>query len=696
MNRIEKLRTIALNYKENRNEFFYKFYKHFDENAASPEPRRYREAFYHAFSTLSPDITDGELIVGKYPDTLTSDEKSEWEEKYIHIARKYREKINNGQDSHMAVDYELILSVGLNGIIEKIDGYMATCDEASQEFYKTCKKCLQAVIKHSENYADHAESLAKATTDSVRKRELEKIAEICRRVPANPAQSFYEAVQSVHFVTYCLSLNPYREHTQQFQLGHPDRYLLPYYQKDIESGVITKDFAQLLLNLLGIQINMRVISGLSSGYMVGGRDSRGALVENELTEMLMQVIDDVHLVFPAVGLCHSKGMDDKYLEKACEILLKGHSHPAIFNDDIITAGLISYGVPENEAHSYIHSTCVEITPVAASNVWVASPYTNMAQLLLDVMDMEYPSFDALLCRLFESLDSSIKKNFEEQNEFRKLHRDHSQNPLLSCFVNDCLEKGTDIEKGGARYNWITPSFVGIANLVDSLFAIKKLVFENKEFTVLELKKICDTNFDSKEALRQRIINTIPKYGNDMDEIDELFGVITRHIAAECEKYNGIFQNGKLIPSAFCWIQHEAMGTKTGATPDGRCAGFPLGDGSGPCQGREMNGPTASILSSTKWSHKEFIGGIAVNMKFSKSSLGTDSPETLKALVKTYLDRGGFEIQINVVDRETLEKAVAHPEEYRDLVVRIGGYSDYFTRLSPAMQQEVIQRTGHEL
>ena len=191
-----------------------------------------------------------------------------------------------------------------------------------------------------------------------------------------------------------------------------------------------------------------------------------------------------------------------------------------------------------------------------------------------------------------------------------------------------------------------------------------------------------------------ILNHIPKYGNDMDEVDSLFSVFTEFIVAECKKYSGLHSNGNLIPSVFCWVMHERFGRETGATADGRLAGFPLGDGSGPCQGREKSGPTASILSSTKWNHTPFIGGVAVNLKFAKSSLGANSAQTVKALVKTYLERGGFETQINVVDNETLKKAQADPEQYRDLVVRIGGYSDYFVKLSPQMQAELILRTAH--
>lgn len=696
MSRIEKLRMNALCHSHINDEFFYKFYKRYIENKNGSDYLRYADAFYYAFSQLTPNISDGELVIGEIKNALTESEKKEWENIYKEIAKERCRGAGGGQDSHMAIDYELLLSCGLKGIVARIEKYEKSCSHEQGAFYSAAKTCLLAVIQHSENYSALAVQLAKEECDEQRKKELLRIAEICKRVPAEPAQSFYEAVQSIHFVTYCLSLNPFRYCYQQFQLGHPDRYLYPYYKNDIQKGIITKEAAQELLDCLGIQINMRVPSGLSCGYMVGGRDEKGDIVANKLTEMLMQVVDDIKLVYPSVGLCYTKDTPESFLQKACKILSHGRSHPAIFNDDVITQGLIDYGVPEKEAHSYIHSTCVEITPVASSNVWVASPYTNMAQLLLDTMTREYDSFEEHISVLFENLDRSIKNNFLEQNELRRYRANHSMNPLLSCFVNDCLSLGTDIERGGARYNWIMPSFVGMANLVDSIYVLKKIVYENREYTICELKEILDHNFEGNEALRQRLLYDLPKYGNDMDEIDQYFGMFTSHIVSECKKYMGEFTSGKLIPSVFCWVMHERFGRKTGATPDGRLAGFPLGDGSGPCQGREMNGPTASILSSTKWEHHELIGGVAVNMKFAKSTLGKDSLNVMQSLIKAYMLRGGFEIQINVIDKEMLENARQKPEEYRDLVVRIGGYSDYFTRLSPEMQQEVILRTEHHI
>ena len=696
MKRIESLRAAALTHKACTDEFFYRFYREYGEYEENADISRYAHALSSALENLTPWISDGELVVGKIGNFLTESQQAEWVETYSPIARYACRMAGGGQDSHMSIDYELLLSEGIFGILRRIEAYLSTCKEDKKAFYLGCRECLLAVISHSEAYAREARRLANKTSDPKRKAELAEIARICKKVPAFPAESFHEAIQSAHFVTYVLSLNPFRGGYQQFQLGRPDRYLYPFYIKDVQRGAITREHAQLLLDCLGIQINMRVPNGLSSGYMVGGKNREGSTVANELTEMCMQVVSDIRLVYPSVGLCYTADMPEKYLKQACAILAEGRSHPAIFNDDIISRGLQAYGVPKEDSHDYIHSTCVEITPIASSNVWVASPYTNMAQILLDTMTREYADFDEHLQEILHRLDIIIEKNFEEQKRLRIYRSKHSVNPLLSCFVKDCLSRGLDIEQGGAQYNWVMPSFVGMANLVDSLYALKTIIYEQKEMSVSEFKHILDSNFEDCEPLRLRLLNTLPKYGNDLDEIDRYFGIFTDHIVSECKKYQGFLCNANLVPSVFCWVMHEYFGRKTGATPDGRKKGFPLGDGSGPCQGRELCGPTASILSSTKWKHNELIGGVAVNIKFSKNMLGDQLTEVLHSLIRVYMQRGGFELQINVTDRETLEKARKNPENYRDLVVRIGGYSDYFTRLSHEMQEEVILRTEHHV
>ena len=696
-NRIEKLRISALPKEISYIEFFYHFYKKMIETGRQKTyEERYADAICESFKKTSVLIEESELIVGRVnAQALTEEIRNRWEE----MSKFYKACPSPfGMESHMSVDYDMLLKKGINGIIEEIDGYEKgldlTCEDGIKKhlFYVSCKRCLEGVVEFSERYAKEAEKQAESVKDNARKAELLNIAKICRRVPANPAESFYEAVQSVHFLTFCLSNKPLMPSNYQYQLGRPDRYLLKYYENDIKSGKITKSFAQTLLDCLGIQINHRVPNGLSSGYMVGGLDKNGDVVSNELTRMLMSVIHHVNLVYPSVGLCCCQKTPDEDISFSCEILAHGHSHPAFFNDDVISNGLIYYGVPKEDSREYIHSTCVEITPIAASNVWVASPYTNLLQKLLDVLDKEYISFDELLKAYHAHLSKSIQESYINQLKSRHERSQYSIDPLLSCFVKDCLKNGRDIEQGGARYNWIMPSFVGLSNAADSLFVINELIFVQKSMTFSKLKKMLENDFKGYEKERSAISKTIEKYGNDNDEADAYVKDLTQWLSVECEQYQK--NDLKFIPSLFCWIMHDYFGNETGASPDGRQSGFPLGDGSGPAQGREHNGPTAAVLSSTKWSHEKFIGGVAVNMKFSKKLFGENSISALTAIIKTYLKRGGFEAQINVVDRETLLSAQKNPAQYSDLVVRIGGYSDYFTKLSPTMQAEVLQRTEY--
>ncbi len=693
MERIEGLREKALKGVISYEKFYYEFYKELLSLGGELTPKNYGIAYKKAFEVISPVIDEGELIVGKPEFSVEGIEG--WQALRSELIDRDILALV-GQDSHMVVDFELLLGKGISGLIGDINAKLAAeTDPEKAEYYNCCISCLEAVADFSDKYSEKAAFLAALETDTVKKAELETVAAICKKVPRGPAETFHEALQAISFLALCLSHDPCRCCSQQFMMGRLDRYLYDYYKNDLESGVLTKEKAQLLLDCFCLQINNRVPNGLSCGYMVGGKTKEGVTVANDLTEMAIQAIDDVKLVYPAVGFCYTDDMPEKYIDKACEVLSHGRSHPAIFNDAVITRGLEEYGVPHSEAVRYSHSTCVEITPEASSNIWVASPYTNLPQLLLDVLKTEPDSYEKLTETFFDELAKKIEDNFIAENENRKRRQKKTIMPLLSCFVNDCLEKGLDINNGGARYNWIMPSFIGMANLVDSFYVLREMIYKEKAMSIGEFNKILENNFEGMEYLRIKCLNGYAKYGNDVDDVDVLFTEISDHIKAECKKHTPLFDS-KLIPSVFCWIMHDIYGRVTGATPDGRKANFPLGDGSGPCQGRELKGPTASVLSSTKWSHKEFIGGVAVNMKFSKKTFTENSFATMKNIIKTFMERGGFEMQINVLDRETLLKARENPEEYRDLVVRIGGYSDYYVKLSETMQKEVLLRTEHEI
>ncbi len=657
----------------------------------------YRRGYAKGFELkhATPVIYPRELIVGKpcYR-ALSVEEKSD----YDMLRAKAVPALSpiGGQASHMAIDYDKLLRLGISGVTAEIDAFRSVLDISDPEniekdnFYLGCLAALDGLAVYAQHYKEYALTLADSEDEPIRKTELEVIAETLEVVPLYPAKSFRQALQCIHFVTFCLE--------GLYQFGRPDRYLIDYYRNDIKNGTITRDDALELITCTCILFNDYISRGLAVGLMVGGRGPDGKDVTNELTYLFLESIAHTRMIYPGLCLCCNSDTPDELLELACRLLGEGYSHPAIFNDDVIIKGLMYYGLPYEHACEYIHSTCVEITPCRRSAIWVASPYHNLTQFLLDVISN--PEIDRI-CGSYSKLEDLYKERLKKavcsevitQNRLQLERRLHGGDPLVSCFVDDCLKRGRDIDNGGALYNWIMPSFVGMSNLADSLMTIKKLVFEKGEMSLSDIYNIIKINYDGNEPLRRRILNRIDKYGNDIEEPDDIVCSITEWITSEISKYK-TYRGDKFIPSLFCWVMHEALGRGTIATPDGRPAGFPFGDGSGPAQGREKNGPTASVLSSTKWEHYPFIGGIAVNLKFAKSVFNDESLPKLITLIKTYLNRGGFEIQINVVDREVLVDAQAHPEKYSDLVVRIGGYSDYFIHIGKSMQDEVILRTEH--
>ncbi|MCL2058566.1 MAG: hypothetical protein FWH01_05855 [Oscillospiraceae bacterium] len=699
--RIEKLRLVPQSCSYDYSELKYHFFKSLkDRNRDKAYALRVGEAIYDIFDNTAPYIGSDELIVGRMAGReFTKDEQEEYkllEEYAIQVTPAMR-----GQASHMTIDYDLLLNKGIEGIVadiakkrERLDLTLPG-DIEKDNFYMACIRSLEGVMRFAERYAEEACAQAKSCGCEKRRQELLLIAKNLRKAPRYPASSFYEAIQAAHFITFCISARPFVPGSHLYQLGRPDRYLWQFYKHDVENGIITPYFAQTLIDCYAILLETRIPSGLASGYMVGGREKDGRVVSNDLTRMGMEAVRHVRLIYPGVGLCWCRDTPEEDLRLACEILGEGHSHPAIFNDDVISKGLEFHGLPKDESHDYIHSTCVEITPIASSNVWVASPYMNLVQKLLEVMEKDYPSLEMLLDAYFAHVESGIVENLINETRLRADRARYMMDPLLSCFVNDCLEKGVDIEQGGARYNWIMPSFVGLSNVADALCVLEKLVYGSGELPMDTLRAALKNDYDGYEIVRQRILNAVPKYGNDNDEADKYVISLTQWLTDIMSKYQKRKEN-YLVPSLFCWIMHDQFGQKTGASPDGRKAGFPLGDGSGPAQGRELRGPTAAVLSSTKWDHHKFIGGVAVNMKFSKKMFNEASVEKLIAIIKTYLDRGGFELQVNVVDRETLLKAKENPDAYRDVIVRVGGYSDYFVKLSPTMQEEVLARTEYQI
>ena len=604
-------------------------------------------------------------------------------------------KVPGGQAGHCELYLGNLFAVGIDGVRRRLAKLQ---QQSSGEKAETYQSFLYALDGFSA-FIDQAAAVARASQAQAppwRRAELRETADSCARIAHGPPATFRDAIQLVWLADVAVAIG---DHAGLVVPGHLDRTLRPFYERDVAAGRITRQEALRLIECLYVLINEYIPDGLAMSVMVGGRDPQGSDVTNDLSYLCLEAIRRTALIYPTVGVCWHKGTPPELTRLAVDLMAHGYKTPAFFGDATIQRGLGALGCPPEDRCNYINSTCVEITPVGASNVWVASPYFNTCGYLLEEIAAQAEaappaaSFSQFVEAYHRRLARHIALAVEVENQNRRDRRQFGGKPLQSVLVRDCIERGCDIDNGGARYNWVECSFVGLANLADSFYVIDREVFDHRTLTFRQLKALLDANFAGHEDVRQRFLNAYPKYGHECPAVDGLIRETVDFLVAECARHKMLPDSSPFVPGCFTWVMHESLGRATGATPDGRRAGFPFADGGGPAQGREVKGPTAAILSTTSWDHSPMIGGLACNMKFNTSLF--DSPgsaDALRGLIETYLARGGFEIQINVVNTETLRKARAHPEAYRDLIVRIGGYCDYFTRLTPEMQDELILRT----
>lgn len=602
-----------------------------------------------------------------------------------------------GDSGHFHPDWQKVLAVGPAGLLAEVAERAAgeTLSEEQRHFYAACRLVLEGFLDFLERIAAACDELA--ASDGGEARRWQELAALNRRLQAAPPATLHEALQLLFAMQIALWFG---EDHGLASPGRLDQTLRPFYEADRAAGRTTPREAFELLCCLYIHQNRILWPGSAVAVMVGGRDAQGRDVTNELTYLALAARQATHLVYPTVGLAWHEGTPDELMAYVTAMLATGGGDPALFNDEVIFLGLRDHGVTAEDAHNYMNSTCVEIKVCGASHMWVTAPYFNLPQGLLNVLDrlaageVESPTHLAGLTRLVEEeLAGTISRAAADLDRCWWERGRSGCFPLASCVISDCLARGVDFDRGGARYNWVENSFVGLANLVDSLAAIQQLVFERGELSLAELHAVLQCNYEGREDLRHRIANTLPHYGNDDDVADGLARQWAEFLIATTEAQQvGLH---RYVPGFFCWIVHEQMGSRTGATPDGRLAGWPLADGAGGAQGRERRGPTAAVLSSTKWSHRPVLGGLVHNIKFTRRMLADEEGRAAaRGVLETYLRRGGFEIQVNVVSRETLREAQAHPEHYQDLLVRVAGYSDYFVHLNRNMQEEVIARTEH--
>ncbi len=672
---------------------------------------------------------------------------------------------------HVTVKYWEVLEIGYEGIMAKAQAELDKCNVGDGDYAERSRfleaviLSCQAVMDYAARYARLALEMAEKCTDPQRKAELLVIASNCSKVPAKGATNFWEACQSFWFVQQLLQME---SSGHSISPGRFDQYMYPYYKKDIESGVITRVAAQELLDCIWVKLNdlnkCRDVASAEgfAGYslfqnlIVGGQNKEGEDVTNDLSFMCIEASMHVHLPAPSLSIRVWNGSPHDLLIKAAELTRTGIGLPAYYNDEVIIPALQNRGLSLADAREYNIIGCVEPQKAGKTEGWHDAAFFNMCRPLelvfangMDQGEMVgIPTGDVTQMKTFDQFYDAYKKQMEycisllvnADNAIDVAHAKRCPLPFLSSMIDDCIKRGKTVQEGGAVYNFTGPQGFGIANMADSLYAIRQLVYEEKKFTMEELKEALAWNYgkgldeqsvkeittgilremtesgakvdaETTAAVLKSVMNAqmspekmaryeeihdmiaeVPKFGNDIPEVD----AFARDVAYTYTKPLQYFSNprgGQYQAGLYPVSANVPLGGQTGATPDGRYAHTPVADGVSPSAGKDVNGPTAAASSVAKLDHFIVSNGTLFNQKFHPSALsGREGLEKFVALIRSYFDQKGMHMQFNVVSRETLLDAQAHPENYKHLVVRVAGYSALFTTLSKSLQDDIIRRT----
>ena len=646
-------------------------------------------------------------------------------------------KLNAG-DAHLAVNYEKVLKEGLRGYEERTRTLKESLDLADPEsidkyvFYKAVLTVIDAVHTFAKRYSALAEEMAEKENDPARKAELEEMSRICARVPYEPASSFREAVQSVWFIQLILQIE---SNGHSLSYGRFDQYMYPYFMNDLKNERITKAEALELLTCLWIKtltINKvrsqaHTLSSAGSpmyqNVTIGGQTTDKKDAVNELSFLVLQSVAQTRLTQPNLTVRYHANLNKEFFDECIEVMKFGFGMPALNNDEIIIPSFINWGVKEEDAYNYSAIGCVE---TAVPGKWgyrcTGMSYVNFPRLLLCAMNngvdltsgkrftkgygyfTEWKDFDELMSVWDKTVREFTRYSVIVENAIDKASERDVPDILCSALTDDCIGRGKTIKEGGAVYDFISGLQVGIANMADSLEAIKKLVYDEKKITPEQLWNAILDDFRSEENRRiQDMLIDAPKYGNDNDEVDQLVVKAYDSYLDEIRKYpntrhargpiGGIRYGGTSSISA-----NVGQGMGTMATPDGRNACEPLAEGCSPAHNADKNGPTAVFKSITKLPTEKITGGVLLNQKMTPQMLSTEeNKQKLEMLLRAFFNRlHGYHVQYNIVSRETLLDAQAHPEKHKDLIVRVAGYSAFFNVLSKKTQDDIIGRTEQSL
>ncbi len=606
--------------------------------------------------------------------------------------------------------------------IERLDFLNDPQAYKKREELKAMAICVEALIMYAGRHAEKVKKLAKKEKNPERKKELEKIAQNCSRVPAHAPRDFWEALQYYWFVHLgvIIEFNTW----DSFNPGRLDQHLYPFYKKGLEEGSLTPEMARELLQAFWVKFNNQPAppkvgvtaeeSGTYTDFALintGGVRSDGSDAVNELSFLILDVIEEMRIIQPSSMVQISKKTPDSFLKRALKIVKTGFGQPSIFNTDAIVQELVRQGKSVEDARNGGASGCVE-TGAFGKECYILTGYFNLTKVLEVTLNngldprtgkkigletgnpVKFKSYEELFEAFKKQLHHFVEIKVKGNNIIERLYADYLPAPFLSLLIDDCIVKGKDYHDGGARYNTTYIQGVGLGTMTDVLSSLKYNVFDKKRVRMEELLKALKNDFKGAEPLRQRLLNKTPKYGNDDDYADEImrsvFEAYYREVAGRPNAKGGIYQIN-LLPTTV----HVYFGRVTGATPDGRKASEPLSEGISPVQGADRKGPTAVIKSASKMDHVR-TGGTLLNQKFTPQLLADDDGiDKLAHLIRSYFRLDGHHIQLNVISADTLRQAQKHPEKFRDLIVRVAGYSDYFVDVGVDLQNEIIKRTEHE-
>mgnify|MGYP004526248021 FL=1 len=647
-------------------------------------------------------------------------------------------KLNAG-DAHLAVNYERILKDGLRGYEKRVKEYKATLDLTNPDnvdkycFYNAVLIVLEAVRNFANRYSILAKDLAEKEMNQERKIELLEISRICSKVPYEPAETFQEAVQSVWFIQLILQIE---SNGHSLSYGRFDQYMYPYYDRDIKNGTIKESEVLELLTCLWIKtltINKvrsqaHTLSSAGSpmyqNVTIAGQTTDKKDAVNDLSFLVLKSVAQTRLTQPNLTVRYHKNINKHFLDECIEVMRLGFGMPALNNDEIIIPSFMDWGVKEEDAYNYSAIGCVE---TAVPGKWgyrcTGMSYINFPRMLLCTMNngvdltsnkrftkgygyfTEMESYEELLKAWDKTIREITRYSVIVENVIDKASERDVPDILCSALTDDCIARGKTIKEGGAVYDFISGLQVGIANMADCLAAIKKLVYEEKKITRQELWNAILDDFSSPEnkKIQEMLIREAPKYGNDDDYVDQLIVEAYDSYIEEIEKYpNTRYNRGPIGGIRYAGTSsisaNVGQGMSTMATPDGRNAFEPLAEGCSPAHNSDKNGPTAVFKSVSKLRTNKITGGVLLNQKMTPQMLSTEeNRQKLELLIKTFFNRlHGYHVQYNIVSKETLIDAQKHPENHKDLIVRVAGYSAFFNVLSKKTQDDIIGRTEQSL